>query len=194
LLRRGRASSEELSVVAPDVGPWVEECAVIREAIEGSDSAVRTGLAALRRHYDTDHDMTAVLGGRSVLTPVQNEARDTARIILRLVDEIEEPYRRWLSGDDEPPPNGALWADEVLWKNVDARGGSDALSLRFFAQKADGWLGVHEWQRELARLRDAEPLERNGVGNEYATVGPPRFALDAVESLFDDGLLESGAS
>ena len=170
------------------------EAGIVGAAIHGSDTTISSGLIALRRHYESENDMLAVLDSGVVLTQAQTQARETAQLILRLVSEIEEPYRRWLSGDEAPPPPPALWADEVLWTDVDARGGSDALSLRTLGRDHDSWAGVHAWQARLAELRNADSLERHYLPSGYATAEPPNFALNALQSLFDDGLLETAQS
>jgi hypothetical protein len=192
-LRTGRASSNDLSTIRVDSRPAMHESAILQKAIDNSDELVRLGLAALRRQYDIQSDMLAVLDGDGELTPFQSQARVTAQIILRLVDEIETPYRQWISGNEVSPVPDSVWADDALWTAVEARGGTDALALRRHAREQGGWDGVDNWQRQLSELRGSDPVERGYVTKDYAGASPPTFGLLAVKSLFDDGLLANGA-
>ena len=162
ILRGGHATREQLGQVAPDDSPRRAESLLLGKVIADSDRVARDGLHALRRCYDQDPDMFAVLRSPAALTPPQVTARTEAIAVLRLVEEIENPYRLWLIGDDLPPPSATLWDDE-LWTNIEAIGESDALALRESARSGTGWDGVHQWQKTLAAYRGGDSLERRFV-------------------------------
>lgn len=179
-------------IIAKDEAtPSGSESAVLGEAMSGLDersasSGAGRPFAALLAAYDAAGGSLTIDGmPRALLTEQQREALEDAVAISRLLDEVEVPYRRWVTGSDATVD---LDFAAPEWRRVELMGEPDLLALRAELQRESTLDAVHRWHQRLSVERGREAWEQGEDRPGRRSPLSLDFTLSTISRLFDEGV------
>ena len=200
-IKKGTITQDVLDHVLPNGDrPDKEEVAILSQAMGKADKGCGGALGNLRKVYDGQNGDTLKLELETfkdkkylkLLSKRQQEALKAAGAVDELMKKVEEPYRRWVTGEKPDTPAPSLWQHES-WQILQAEGCPEIDSLHKTARTAaekgkDVFVALHEHHTWLARRRGSEPWEPGVPHPAHKRFEPYDFCLNAATWLFGEGV------
>jgi hypothetical protein len=187
-IRKGHCPRRLLDEFNPSVGCKPEEAQALSAPVQRVDERDGRPLGRLRNHFARQNGLSLRKLALKDLTVDQQQAVRIARAVDLLVERIEDPFRRWISGDSSSR-DAELRAAAALpeWDTLLDLGELGVEQLRLELQANAGVDTLQRYHERLCELRGAPHWERPDPSKDFGE--PPDFGLSAPRRLFEDGLL-----
>lgn len=181
------------SLIPVDTGtPIPDEVEILSRAMRAyDDERTERGsgrpFAALRKAFDAAGGELALDSiNRARLTEGQAQALDDAQALTDLMQAVEEPYRRWVTGNRAALPREV--ARNPAWARVQVMGEPDLCRLDEDLATSPSFGTVHRHQQRLALERGREPWELDEAVQGREELVSFEFTLPTATRLFFDGV------